>query len=44
MKDVILLAIGLVSGVLVTIAFGAKVQAAIFGLLTKAAMKIGPKN
>lgn len=44
MKDVILLGLGFVGGVLVTFAFGAKVQAAIVGMLTKTAAKIGNKN
>ena len=43
MKDVILLAIGFVSGVLVTAAFGEKVKVFIAGLLTKTASKIAGK-
>ena len=41
MKDVILLAIGFVSGVLITAAFGAKLRTLVAGLLTKTAAKIG---
>lgn len=39
MKDVILLGIGFVSGVLVTIAFGAKVKAFAIAVLDKIAAK-----
>ena len=41
MKDVILLGIGFVSGVLITTAFGAKVRASLVSTLTKTASKIG---
>lgn len=43
MKDVILLAIGFISGVLVTAAFGAKVKAFIFKMLDKSVAKIEGK-
>lgn len=40
MKDVILLGIGFVSGVLVTVAFGAKVKAFAIALLNKFVSKV----
>lgn len=43
MKDVILLAAGFISGILVTAAFGEKVRTAIGGLLAKTASKIEGK-
>jgi hypothetical protein len=43
MKDVILLGIGFVSGVLVTGAFGAKVKVSIFKTLDKTVAKIEGK-
>ena len=44
MKDVILLAIGFVSGSAVTAAFGEKVRTLVAGLLTKTAAKVGSKG
>ncbi len=43
MKDVILLAVGVVSGVLVTAAFGATVRAFLFKMLDKTVAKIEGK-